>query len=91
MMTFITIDEAQQRVDENLVVFAFEDATNDEDYSMVNINSSEPLVDHYDENARFGYDKEVEQEAEEIFNSLRDEVKEYLYRLLLAENNPLFN
>ena len=90
MITFLAFDEAQKRADENLLVYAFPDADNDDDCEMVNISRDELLVDSYDEDTRFGYDKEAEGEAEKIFNNLREEVKEYLYRFLLTDNNPLF-
>ena len=90
MITFITQAEAQERANESLIVYAFPYEDDDEEYEEVDITGKVLLSEEYGDEVRFGYNKEAEEEAEEIFNNLRSEVKKYLHHLLLVSENPLF-
>ena len=88
-MKIINYQEAYERLEEGRIVFAFlgtDDAEEERVVMTENLESYEG-----DDNVTFGYDDIAESEAEEIFELLRDEVKDYLYMFLLSENNPLFS
>ena len=86
-MKSITYEEAYERAKEGkIVIAAYEGDFENEAENILTLND---LSDYEgDKTVVFGYDEEAEIEAEAIFESLREEVKDYLHRLLVNENIP---
>jgi hypothetical protein len=86
----ISYQEAWERIESGKIVVAtYESDCGCEIESLLDIDSLKAYAD--DNEVFFGFDVEAEKDAERIFDSLKEETKEYLYRLLLTDNNPLFN
>jgi hypothetical protein len=84
----ISYTEAQERIKQGrIVVVSFNSESGCEDERVL---TAEDLMNYENDDVAFVYDDAAEAEAEEIFSSLREEVKDYLYMLLLTENNLLF-
>jgi len=89
-MKEITYEEARERIKDGLVVYAAYDKDSDGEYGdEENVLTLTDLAGfkEYDD-VSFRYDDEAEKEAEEIFASLKEDVKVYLHRLLVNENIP---
>ena len=100
-MQQLTFQEAKERIESGKIVIAvygcecdcdMDSESNDfcgcETESIVTLDDLEGLAD---DSVTFVYDEVAEAEAEMIIKSLKEEVKAYLYTLLLADNNPLYN
>ncbi|MDR0286815.1 MAG: hypothetical protein LBI03_03780 [Clostridiales bacterium] len=86
-MKEITYDEACERVEDHMIVVVSDGKFEDFWSDIESIYTLDELENYKGEkDVLFGYDDVAEKEAEKIFDSLREEVKEYLYRFLLNEN-----
>ena len=81
----ISYQEAANRLDSGKVVMA--SFNTEHGCETERVLASRDLESYSDaDDVCFGYDEVAEAEAEKIFSTLRDEVKVYLYMLLLTEN-----
>jgi len=87
-MKVISYAEAQERIKEGKVVaVSFDSDSGCEEEQVLTVDD---LMEYENVDVNFVYNAAAEEEAETIFSSLREDVKIYLYMLLLTENNILF-
>ena len=84
-MKSLTYSEAYDRLENGQIVIVSNNHEDDKERVLI----SADLEEYINEDVSFLYDDVAEAEAESIFQSLREEVKDYLYMLLLSENNIL--